>query len=454
MPWPWIFLAVTLVGAFFTFNAYVPQRARGSLVGVSFFAGWLTDELSVHHFAWQLGATLFFVSVGALSAWPGWLGLGITLASWAGLFGLALRSGRSREALETGLERGLGGGYRAAIAPALAARLERPPRRRHQLSAFWMREPEVRRTKGIAYAPEHGFRGQLDVYQPREAVSGAPVLFQVHGGAWTISQKGHQALPLMTHLARSGWVCVAPNYRLSPRATWPDHLVDLKRALAWVREHIADYGGDPRFVAVTGGSAGGHLSAMLGLTANDPSFQPGFEEVDTRVSACVPFYGVYDFTDSHRRQLHDGLQPFLARLVMKKSLAEHRREWERASPLHRIHADAPPFFVLHGTHDSLTPVEEARLFVETLAASSREPVCYAEIPGAQHAFETFHSLRTRHVVRGVERFLAWVYSRELARRQRPAPAARAVATSPTAADPPPPASPRSAPRARPRGGGG
>jgi acetyl esterase/lipase len=221
----------------------------------------------------------------------------------------------------------------------------------------------------------------------------------------------------MTHLARSGWVCVAPNYRLSPRATWPDHLVDLKRALAWVRQHIADYGGDPRFVAVTGGSAGGHLSAMLGLTGNDPAYQPGFEEVDTRVAACVPFYGVYDFTDAHRRQLHAGLQPFLARVVMKKPLAEHRREWECASPLHRIHPDAPPFFVVHGTHDSLTPVEEARLFVEQLAATSKEPVCYAEIPGAQHAFETFHSLRTRHVVRGVERFLAWVYSRELERRR-------------------------------------
>ena len=71
MPWPWIFLAVTLVGAWFTFNAYLPTRARGPLIVPSFFAGWLTSELSAHHFAWQLVATVFFVWVGALEAWPG-----------------------------------------------------------------------------------------------------------------------------------------------------------------------------------------------------------------------------------------------------------------------------------------------------------------------------------------------------------------------------------------------
>src|SRR4029450_4266482 len=66
------------------------------------------------------------------------------------------------------------------------------------------------------------------------------------------------------------------------------------RALRWIRERMAEYGGDPDFVVVTGGSAGGHLAALLALTPNDPEFQPGFEDVDTSVTACVPFYGVYD----------------------------------------------------------------------------------------------------------------------------------------------------------------
>ncbi len=75
---------------------------------------------------------------------------------------------------------------------------------------------------------------------------------------------------MMHELALRGWVCVAINYRLSPRATWPDHVVDCKRALAWVREHIAEYGGDPAFIAVSGGSAGGHL-ARPGRTHPQPA---------------------------------------------------------------------------------------------------------------------------------------------------------------------------------------
>ena len=71
-------------------------------------------------------------------------------------------------------------------------------------------------------------------------------------------------------------MCVAINYRLSPKATWPDHIVDCKRAVAWVRDHIAEYGGDPTFLAVSGGSADGHLAALVALTPNATEWQPGF----------------------------------------------------------------------------------------------------------------------------------------------------------------------------------
>ncbi len=413
---PWLFLAVTVVGACFTFNAYLPARVRGNLTGPSFLAGWLTSELSGHHFAWQLIATVFFVSAGALDAWPGWLGLGITLASWVGLFGLAMNSRQAAPTIDVALQDGLGENYAGEIGPSVAEAMARPLRGGRRLVPFMLFDPEVRRHADIAFAPEHGFRGLLDVYTPRNAVQGAPVLFQIHGGAWVMGQKRQQALPLMMQLARAGWICVSTNYRLSPRATWPDQIVDVKRALAWVRNHVGEYGGDPDFIVATGGSAGGHLAALVGLTGNDPEWQPGFEGEDTRVQACVPFYGVYDFTDAHKRQLHGGLGRFLEKHVMKTSLETHYKDWERASPLHRIHPDAPPFFIIQGTHDSLTPVEEARLFYQRMLATSRQPVCYAELPGAQHAFETFHSLRTTHVVGGVERFVGWVWSRELQRR--------------------------------------
>jgi acetyl esterase/lipase len=253
-------------------------------------------------------------------------------------------------------------------------------------------------------------RNQLDIYSPRVGVERAPVLLQIHGGGWTIGNKREQALPLMNHLAARGWVCVTANYRLSPKATFPDHLIDLKRVVHWIRNEIEAYGGDPNFIAATGGSAGGHLSSMIGLTANDPEYQPGFEAVDTSVDAVIPFYGVYDFSNHYGLQVSPGLEQFIARVVIKQKFSEKAEAFRRASPMHRMHADAPPFFIIHGTHDSLASVEEARHFAQALRQISKSPVAYAEIPGAQHAFELFHSLRTSAVVSAAGRFLSWVHA--------------------------------------------
>ena len=251
-----------------------------------------------------------------------------------------------------------------------------------------------------------------------------PTLLQIHGGAWVVGSKNEQGLPLMMHLASRGWVCVSANYRLSPRATFPDHLIDCKRAVQWIREHGPAYGADPDFLVVTGGSAGGHLAALLALTANDREYQPGFEHVDTAVRACVSFYGVYDFTDRHGIWPHPGLARLLERRVMKVPRATHPEAYDKASPMSRVHPGAPPFFILHGDRDTLVPVEEARRFAADLRRISSEPAVYAEMPGAQHAFEIFPSVRTTFVIHGVERFLAWLYSRHLAEREAGAPAAR------------------------------
>jgi acetyl esterase/lipase len=223
-----------------------------------------------------------------------------------------------------------------------------------------------------------------------------------------IGDKDTQGIPLMQHMAARGWVCVAMNYRLSPRSRFPDHLVDVKRALAWVREHAAEYGADPTFVAVTGGSAGGHLAAMMAVTPNDTEYQPGFERADTSVQAAVPFYGVYDFAaESGTLSAVQRRDRFLNKYVMQAEASAAAQEYTKASPLLRVEADAPPFLVVHGVHDTLVPVVEAREFVDRLRATSKQPVAYAELPGAQHAFDIFPSIRSAHVVRGVERFLNW-----------------------------------------------
>ncbi|TAL22449.1 MAG: alpha/beta hydrolase, partial [Frankiales bacterium] len=90
-----------------------------------------------------------------------------------------------------------------------------------------------------------------------------------------------------------------------------------------------------------------------------------------------------------------------------------RERFREASPLSHVRADAPPFFVIHGRNDTLVPVEEARLFVERLRAVSDAPVAYLELPGTQHAFDVFPSIRSAHVVRAVERFVETLRRREV-----------------------------------------
>jgi acetyl esterase/lipase len=423
---PTLFLLLSLWGAWFTWNTYRPIHRPAPLAAISFFAGWITSELALHHLLWQAAATVGFVWWGALDAWPGRLGLAITIASWVGLLACFFGARRAEHAVERALEEGLGPEYRDALG-ATGLATENP-----EIEWRWIAFPfrlawkGVDRIRNVTYATAGTHTLTCDVYRGGDAPTGCPVLLQIHGGGWVLGSKDEQGLPLMNRLVREGWVCVAVNYRLSPRATFPDHLIDVKRAIAWIREHIAEYGGDPSFVVVTGGSAGGHLAALTALTANDPEYQPGFEDVDTAVDGCVAFYGVYDFTDRHRQYRNRGLGRLLERHVMKAAIAEAREAYERASPMSRVHPDAPPFFVIHGDQDTLVPVEDARHFVAVLRETLRAPVLYAEIPGAQHAFEIFPSLRTALVLQGVGRFAAWLRARSRGAAAHPASVATAA----------------------------
>jgi acetyl esterase/lipase len=287
---------------------------------------------------------------------------------------------------------------------------------RHWLKPFHFKRDAVRVDSNIAYG-DAGKRNLLDIYRPHEPREGGfPVLLQVHGGAWIIGEKEQQAKPLMYHMAQRGWLCVAINYRLSPKAAFPAHIIDVKKAIAWVKEHISDYGGDPDFIAITGGSAGGHLSSLAALTPNRADWQPGFETVDTSVQAAVPFYGVYDFLDRGGIRPEMSMDKLLADRVMQCSKEDNPQVWNSASPLSHVSADAPPMMVIQGTHDSLVWVEEARAFVSALQAVSKQPVAYAELPGAQHAFEIFHSVRTDHTAHAVGHFLEWTHAQWLRAR--------------------------------------
>lgn len=409
-----LFLLVSLWGAWFTWNAFRPIHRPAQLAALSFFAGWLTSELALHHVLWQVIATIAFVWAGALGAWPGQLGMAITVASWVGLALCFARARQAEHVVERAIEEGLGHDYRKRLVTA-GVESDAPKIDWHQIAMpFRMGHHNVERIRNVTYATVGSHELRCDVYHRRDRPADCPVLLQVHGGAWILGSKDEQGLPLMNQLAANGWVCVAINYRLSPRATFPDQLIDVKRAIKWIRENVADYGGDPNFVVVTGGSAGGHLSSLAALTGNEAEYQPGFEDVDTSVDGCVAFYGVYDFTDRHQQYRNPGLAELLERRVMKAAIADARHDYEKASPMSRVHPDAPPFFVIHGDQDTLVPVEDARHFVDELRSTLRAPVLYAEIPGAQHAFEIFPSLRTSLVLHGVGRFVAWLHARHRA----------------------------------------
>lgn len=407
----YFFLAV--VSAIGTWSAVIQARRIYWAAPFYFLVAWLTGELAMIHLIWQVALTALLAFSGLLDSGLAQAGLGVFALSWLGLAYLHIQSMETPLVLRRSLKRGLGEDYRSTLPVERQRVLEDGVRAAHWMRPFRMAREGVRVHSHIAYA-EAGKRNLLDIYHPRELREGGfPVLLQVHGGGWMIGEKEQQAKPLMYHLAQRGWLCVAINYRLSPNAAFPAHIVDVKKAIAWIRDNIAEYGGNPDFIAITGGSAGGHLSSLAALTPNYAPYQPGFEEADTSIQAAVPFYGVYDFLDRFDIRSEMSMEKMLADKVMQCRQEQDPELWDRGSPLSNVNEDAPPMFVIHGTHDSLVWVEEARTFVSALQKTSKQAVVYGELPGAQHAFEVFHSVRTDHTVNAVTDFLEWSHARWL-----------------------------------------
>jgi acetyl esterase/lipase len=323
-------------------------------------------------------------------------GLNRIATATVGLVGVAASVEQYRRARATGADlpssvrRELGEPISASVA-GVVPRVNRAP------WPLLHRSYTSRATRGISYGP-HGVHNTLDVWRRADVPGHTPVLVQIHGGGWSIGDNRTQGVPLMTHMAEAGWTCVAPRYRLSPRATWPEHLDDVRRAVDWVRHEIERFGGDPSFIALTGGSAGGHLAALAGLTAEVP------------VQAVVPFYGIYDWIDNDRRN-NPAVHHLLETHVVKKRASVAPDVFRDASPIEHVSENAPPFFVLHGTNDSLLHVEPARDFVARLREVSSNPVLYRELPITQHSFDLFRTPRAQGACEAVNVFLSTLVSR-------------------------------------------
>jgi acetyl esterase/lipase len=365
---------------------------RGSPTVAGFLAGWLSAEFPPH-----------VVTGHALS---GVAPLSKVATNWA--------AQRADRILTAAVEDAVGEGYRESVHHPISDRPERRGGLRHAAGGH---RRYAAQTSDIVYGP-NARDNMLDIWRHRDVKAGdrAPVLLQIPGGAWTVNGRRPQGYPLLGRMAELGWVCVSIDYSKSPRNAWPAHIVDVKRALAWVRDNIADYGGDPDFIAVTGGSAGGHLASLVALTANDPRLQPGFEDADTTVQAAAPYYGVYDLTDPTK--MHEMMMQFLELFVMKEQYADNPEIFELASPISHVHRDAPPFFVLHGESDSVIPSVQARAFCGALRDAGAPTVGYAELPNAHHAFDLFATVRSRLAADAVADFLGVVYGRHARSRSR------------------------------------
>ena len=196
----------------------------------------------------------------------------------------------------------------------------------------------VRVVPNVSYAagkPAEHKTDQVDIYLP-EGKKLFPVVLAIHGGGLTAGDKSEETHIGRT-LARAGVGTVVINYRLSPSVSHPGHIEDVAEAFAWVKHHIADYGGDPSNVYLVGHSAGAYLISLLAL---DPHYLAVHKLSPADIGGVISVSGFYDVTSvapSRSRQIW-GYDPVV---------------WRAASPIHHVRANAPPFLILYADHDEL-----------------------------------------------------------------------------------------------------
>jgi acetyl esterase/lipase len=363
-------------------SAALHHRPRNSRpFRLSFVFGlWLNWPLVT--FLLLVAATTLAVDQSGLDS-PGlWVGLGLAAVAGAALVVLRQVAQETGPTLERALDAGLGTAWRDTAGGDLADRLRRRPSLvRILLAPVSARRRRVERIADIRYGPARR-ANLLDLYRHRSDRSARPVLVHLHP---IFGSKRLGTRYLFNRLAGEGWVCVSANYRRASDDESFDPVTDVKKVIAWVREHGSEYGADPTAIFVAGSSLGGHLAALAALSA------------DTSVAGLISLYGYYG-------------------TVARTGSSSSRLPYATTS--------APPCFVAHGDRDSLVVVEDARGFVEQLRATSSNPVVYAELPGAQHGFDLFRSRRFDTIIDAIEAFADYVRSAPTRLAAGPSAAAR------------------------------
>lgn len=395
---------VALVSAFLALSAATALRPgrRGLAAALAYPVGWAAGELAGQ-------AIIVEAVLLAILAWWGW-----PQSTWLSdlVVVLAVLVALENVALVAILFRS-----RTIVRRALEEAVDRPltvPRPRDDRFGSWWRTAlliplhpaDMQLIRDVHYGPAP--RHRLDIWRTSTTPKGAPVIFYLHGGAWTFGDKREQGRPMLHEFVRRGWVVVASNYRLAPRDPWPAQIEDATRALGWIKKSIAAYGGDPERVVVAGGSAGGHLASLLALSGRDPRWRPsdGDPVSDWRVRGALSFYGVLEMTgdEEYWAGLGGGIRRLLEGRVVQQPYEGNELVYRSMSPYEWVDRTAPPFFVVQGGNDTLVEVNVARAFVERFRRLAFAPIYYVELPFTQHAFDVTASPRTSATTRAAVAF--------------------------------------------------
>lgn len=223
----------------------------------------------------------------------------------------------------------------------------------------------------------------MDIYRPSTGGSPAPVVLYIHGGAWIRGTKSNDLdLIDIQALVQAGFAVAALDYRLSPEHPFPAQIEDVKCAVRYLRSHAAVWSIDPDRIGAAGGSAGGHLSAMLGLVGDGDGFEGtgGWEGTSSAVQAVCDMYGPADLAADYTS---------LSRVV--EILVLRRREKDApelavASPVTYVHPGAPPFLLMHGDKDNIVTLHQSQLMYERLQQAGVP----ARLVVVHHAAHCFH----------------------------------------------------------------
>jgi acetyl esterase/lipase len=253
-------------------------------------------------------------------------------------------------------------------------------------------DPAVRVTHDVTYLAADRVE-KLDLYLPATPAAGklSPAVVWIHGGGWTGGTKSEaRAKEICTTLANAGYVAVSIDYKLGD-GVWPTNLFDCKNAVRFLRAHAKDYHLDPQRIAVAGGSAGGHLALMVGLTAGKKELEPEspYPGVSSAVRCVIDMYGPTDMLT--RRQIAPDGTPLEERRpieIMLKIFAvtsEQDPVLKLASPVTHVAKNSPPVLILHGRADTTVDYTQSEELVRVMKERGA-PHEFVLIDGVGHTF--------------------------------------------------------------------